>query len=192
VVPEDWREGALNDICAYNSERVSVSNLTLDTYISTENMAADRGGFVRATNLPTISQTTAFTTGDTLISNIRPYFRKIVFCGFDGGCSTDVLCFRPNNANLSHYVYNLLCRDSFFDYMVSGSKGTKMPRGDKQQIMAYPITIPTDATLDDFIRAVAPMVEKRLLLTGETTRLAVLRDTLLPRLMSGELSVADV
>jgi len=192
TMPEDWREGTLNDICAYNSERVSVSDLTLDTYISTENMVTDRGGFVSAANLPTIPQTTAFVIGDTLISNIRPYFKKIVYCGFAGGCSTDVLCFRPHSANLSHYVYNTLYGDRFFDYMVAGSKGTKMPRGDKQQVMVYPIAIPTNIALNDFIRAVAPMVEKRLFLTDEIATLAAMRDTLLPRLMSGELNISDV
>ena len=192
VMPDDWREGTLGDICAYNSERIAVSSLTLDTYISTENISSDKGGFVKAANLPTISQTTAFAAGDTLVSNIRPYFKKIVYCSFIGGCSTDVLCFRPYRANLSHYVYNALFSDKFFDYIVAGSKGTKMPRGDKQQIMNYHVTIPADAVLDDFIAAVTPMTEQQLLLAKESKRFAELRDTLLPRLISGELSVADI
>jgi type I restriction enzyme S subunit len=192
VMPEDWQEGALSDICSYNGERIAVSSLTLDTYISTENMSTDKGGFVRAANLPTIPLTTAFAVGDTLVSNIRPYFKKIVYCGFAGGCSTDVLCFRPRSTKLTHYVYNALYSDSFFDYMVAGSKGTKMPRGDKQQIMNYHVAIPADNVLDDFIASVAPMTEKRLLLTEESNSLAALRDALLPRLMSGELSVAGI
>jgi type I restriction enzyme S subunit len=192
VMPDDWREGTLGDICVYNSERVAVSALTFDTYISTENMSANKGGFVTAASLPTVSQTTSFTIGDTLVSNIRPYFKKIVYCGFTGGCSTDVLCFRPHNANISLYVYNVLCSDSFFDYMVAGSKGTKMPRGDKQQIMNYNVTIPSNAALDEFTNCVKPMNEKRLLLTMESVHLAALRDTLLPRLISGELSIADL
>lgn len=190
-MPEDWRTGVLSDICAYNSERVSVSALTLDTYISTENMSTGKGGFVKATSLPTISQTTAFTIGDILVSNIRPYFRKIVYCGFTGGCSTDVLCFRPNKGNLSLFVYNTLYSDNFFDYMVAGSKGTKMPRGDKQQIMNYHVVIPSDSVLDDFSSNVAPMTQQRLLLTEESARLAELRDTLLPRLMSGKIPVTN-
>lgn len=191
-MPADWREGVLSDICAYNIERVSVEALTMDTYISTENMSINKGGFVRAASLPTIHQTSAFAIGDTLVSNIRPYFKKIVYCGFAGGCSSDVLCFRPHKANLSFYVYSALYNNSFFDYIVAGSKGTKMPRGDKQQIMNYRVAIPSDTVLDDFSNSVAPMIEKRLLLTLESAHLATLRDTLLPRLISGELSVADL
>lgn len=192
VMPDDWRKGKLSDICAYNSERIPVSALTLDTYISTENMSPNKGGFTSAASLPTATQTTAFDIGDILVSNIRPYFKKIVYCGFTGGCSTDVLCFRPHRGNLSLYVFNTLYNDGFFDYMVAGSKGTKMPRGDKQQIMSYQVTIPSDIVVDEFSNLVAPMIEKRLLLMEESTRLADLRDTLLPRLMSGQLSVADI
>jgi type I restriction enzyme S subunit len=133
-MPDDWRDGTLSEICSYNTERMAVSSLTLDTYISTENMSADKGGFTSAAGLPTIAQTTAFMPGDTLISNIRPYFKKIVYSDFVGGCSTDVLCFRPHKNNLALFIYNALYSDGFFDYMVAGSKRTKMPRGDKQQI----------------------------------------------------------
>ena len=192
TMPDDWKNGILNDICSYNSERIDVSNLTLDTYISTENMIANKGGYIQATSLPTIPQTTAFSAGDTLISNIRPYFKKIVFCGFSGGCSTDVLCFRPKRKDFSHYVCNILYSDRFFDFMVAGSKGTKMPRGDKQQIMNYHIAIPSTTALNDFTAIVAPITEERLLLDKESKRLSTLRDTLLPRLMSGELSVAEL
>lgn len=190
-MPSSWRVGTLSDICSYNNERIPVSSLTVETYISTENMTTDKGGFVRAASLPTISQTTAFTIGDTLISNIRPYFKKIVYGGFTGGCSTDVLCFRPHKIDLSLYVHNALLNDCFFDYMVAGSKGTKMPRGDKQQIMNYEVLIPSDSVLTDFTNLVAPLFQKRLLLTEESDYLTKLRDVLLPRLMSGELSVAD-
>ncbi len=191
-MPDNWRKGKLSDICVYNSERIPVSALTLDTYISTENMSPNKGGFTSAASLPTVTQTTAFDIGDILVSNIRPYFKKIVYCGFAGGCSTDVLCFRPHRSNLSLYVFNTLYNDGFFDYIVAGSKGTKMPRGDKQQIMSYQVAIPSDAVVDEFSNLAAPMIEKRLRLMEESTRLADLRDTLLPRLMSGQLSVADI
>lgn len=189
VMPDGWREGMLSDVCSYNTERVAVSTLTLDTYISTENMSSEKGGFVRAASLPTIPQTTAFAVGDTLISNIRPYFKKIIFCWFAGGCSTDVLCFRPHEASLSHYVYNLLYSDSFFDFMVAGSKGTKMPRGDKQQIMSYPIVLPENNVLADFVKIVEPILSQITINRDENIRLAAIRDALLPKLMSGEIEI---
>jgi type I restriction enzyme S subunit len=192
VIPEDWREGILADICAYCTERIAICNLSPQTYISTENMLANKGGFIEAASLPRIQATTAFQKGDVLISNIRPYFKKIVYCDFSGGCSTDVLCFRPKKPLLSLLVLETLYADQFFDYMVAGSKGTKMPRGDKQQILQYRVAIPTEDILIDFNNILKPIIQQLMVNVAGNHRLANIRDTLLPRLMSGELSVANI
>lgn len=192
VMPDDWRMGTLSEICGYSKDKVDIDDLTLDTYYSTENMQPNRQGAVQATTLPTIKQTTACKKGDVLISNIRPYFKKILYCFSDCGCSTDVLCFVPNQADYSVFLYCALYADKFFDYMVAGSKGTKMPRGDKQQIMVYPICIPSSEYIEKFNQAVAPMLETVYTNRIEANNLANLRDTLLPKLMNGEIDVSEV
>ena len=192
VMPDDWRTGSLSEICKYSKDKVNIEDLTLDTYYSTENMQPNRQGAVKATTLPSIKQTTACKKGDVLISNIRPYFKKIIYCFADCGCSTDVLCFVPNRSEYSAFLYCALYSDKFFDYMVAGSKGTKMPRGDKQQIMMYPICIPSDAYLEKFNKAVLPMLETVYTNRLEANNLAILRDTLLPKLMNGEIDVSEV
>ncbi|MCR5110431.1 MAG: hypothetical protein K6B38_05930, partial [Ruminococcus sp.] len=106
--------------------------------------------------------------------------------------STDVLCFVPNKTDYSAFLYCALYADKFFDYMVAGSKGTKMPRGDKQQIMVYPICIPSTEYIEKFNQAVAPMLETVYTNRNEANNLANLRDTLLPKLMSGEIDVSAV
>ena len=159
VMPDDWRMGTLSEICGYSKDKIDIDNLTLDSYYSTENMQPNRQGAVQATTLPTIKQTTACKKGDVLISNIRPYFKKILYCFSDCGCSTDILCFVPNKTDYSAFLYCALYADKFFDYMVAGSKGTKMPRGDKQQIMVYPICIPSAEYIEKFNQAVASMLE---------------------------------
>ena len=191
VMPDDWRTGSLSEICKYSKDKVNIEDLTLDTYYSTENMQPNRQGAVKATTLPSIKQTTACKKGDVLISNIRPYFKKIIYCFADCGCSTDVLCFVPNRSEYSAFLYCALYSDKFFDYMVAGSKGTKMPRGDKQQIMMYPICIPSDAYLEKFNKAVLPMLETVYTNRLEADNLAMLRDTLLPKLMNGEIDVSQ-
>ena len=85
------KQGVLSDICSYSKDRVAVSELDVSTYFSTENMLPRKAGSTEATSLPTMPQTTACHKGDTLISNIRPYFKKIVYCEDECGCSTDVL-----------------------------------------------------------------------------------------------------
>ena len=131
---------SLSDIAIYVNERVDVAKLTLKTYISTENMLQDKDGITISSGLPSVSVTKAFSQGDILVSNIRPYFKKIWLAEFDGGCSNDVLVFRPRNGIVSsEFLYFVLSDDAFFDYMMAGSKGTKMPRGDRKAIMNYPI-----------------------------------------------------
>ncbi|NHB70425.1 restriction endonuclease subunit S [Perlabentimonas gracilis] len=76
------------------------------------------------------------------ISNIRPYFKKIWFSDKAGGCSNDVLVFRASSKVEPLFLYYQLSKDAFFDYMVAGSNGTKMPRGNKISIMEYPLQIP--------------------------------------------------
>lgn len=129
----------LSDICVYRNERISTNALNSHTYVSTENMLPDKGGITDAASLPTVSQTSKFKQGDTLVSNIRPYFKKIWFAEYDGGCSNDVLVFSAKTGVDPKYLYYVLANDSFFAYSTATSKGTKMPRGDKNSIMQYQI-----------------------------------------------------
>ncbi|MCD8317471.1 MAG: restriction endonuclease subunit S [Paraprevotella sp.] len=132
----------LKDICQYVSERVATVTLTTSNYISTENMLPDKGGVVVAGGVPT-GNAVEFAAGDVLVSNIRPYLKKIWQADKKGGCSADVLCFRTNKNVDCKYFYYLLSQQSFFDYMMSGSKGCKMPRGDKKQIMQWSFDLPS-------------------------------------------------
>lgn len=185
-------QGVLSDICSYSRDKVAVSELNVITYFSTENMLSGKAGSTEATSLPTTSQTTACHKGDTLISNIRPYFKKIVYCEDKCGCSTDVLCFTPSQPCYSAYLFSTLYADKFFAFMVAGSKGTKMPRGDKQQIMTYPVLLPSEEELAGFNTIASPLLEQIYSNRAENKRLSILRDTLLPKLMSGEINVSAV
>ena len=185
-------QGVLSDICSYSRDKVAVSELNVITYFSTENMLSGKAGSTEATSLPTTSQTTACHKGDTLISNIRPYFKKIVYCEDKCGCSTDVLCFTPSQPCYSAYLFSTLYADKFFAFMVAGSKGTKMPRGDKQQIMTYPVVLPSEEELAGFNTIASPLLEQIYSNRAENKRLSILRDTLLPKLMSGEINVSAI
>ena len=131
----------LSNICEYSSKRIDSSLLTVENYVSTENMMQNKGGITLAAKVP-VENSVEFLPGDILISNIRPYFRKIWLSDKKGGCSSDVLCIRALPGTDSTYLYYLLSQDSFFDYVMSGAKGCKMPRGDKSQIMQWDVDLP--------------------------------------------------
>lgn len=134
----------LGDVCRYVNDKVSVDGVTLESYVSTENLIADKGGLELAAKLPETGRATKFQEGDVLVSNIRPYFKKIWFANRAGGASNDVLVFRPTTKDLSQeFLFWVLANDRFFDFSTKSSGGSKMPRGDKNQIMKYKVNLPS-------------------------------------------------
>ena len=127
----------LNDIAYFVNEKINIEELNDLNYISTENMLPDRGGITKSSGLPNANYTQCFSEGDILLSNIRPYFKKIWYATFNGGCSNDVLVLRAKSNVCSKFLYYVLSDDKFFEYDTATSKGTKMPRGDKVAIMKY-------------------------------------------------------
>lgn len=142
-LPEGWRMGTLGEVAMYVDEKISLDNVRNSVYISTETMLKDRKGIALSTNMPESGRGTKFKRDDILISNIRPYFKKIWKASYAGACSNDILCLRSKNGFKSSLLYSILEQDIFFDYVMAGSNGVKMPRGDKKWIMNYNIIIPT-------------------------------------------------
>jgi type I restriction enzyme M protein len=138
-------ETALNKIAPYVGDTIKTEEISLDTYITTDNMLQNKLGITPFVGTPNISSITKYKTNDILISNIRPYLKKIWFADKDGGCSKDVLVFRSSDSSLysPKFIYYMIRRDAFFDYVMEGKKGVKMPRGDKNKIMKYIVNIPT-------------------------------------------------
>ena len=134
----------LKELCFLVSDSISCDEASSVSYVSTESMIPNRGGISISSSLPKSGNVRKFRKGDILISNIRPYFKKIWKSNFDGTCSNDVLVIRSNGMCDSDYLYYLLSTDDFFNYMMATSKGTKMPRGDKTAIMNFEIELPSD------------------------------------------------
>ena len=136
---------SLHELAYYVREQVGVKECDPRTYVSTESMVPNKGGVTVPGSIPTSGKVSKYHSGDVLLSNIRPYYRKIWKADCDGCCSTDVLVIRAKDSRLSDYLFAVLSDERFFDYVMQGSKGTKMPRGDKNQILNYQI-IKTDTT----------------------------------------------
>lgn len=133
----------LGEIAPFVTEKIDYSAIPVDSYISTDNMLQNRAGIVAYDGIPNVGNVTHYKKGDILISNIRPYLKKIYFAQRDGGCSNDVLVFRNTKEYIhSEYLFALLSTDLFFDYMMTGKTGLKMPRGDKKVIPNFGIPVP--------------------------------------------------
>ena len=183
------RNSCLRDICYQVTDHVDYGNANQETYVSTESLMQNKGGRQLASSLPTAGKITRYKAGDTLISNIRPYFKKIWYAPFEGTCSGDVIVFRANDPSNAPYLHACLRQDSFFDYVMQGAKGTKMPRGDKKQMMEFKVA--SSCSTKDLI-LLDSAIKQRSDNDSETVKLQALRDTLLPKLMSGEIDVSKV
>ena len=144
----------LNTIAPFATKSIKYSDIESETYITTDNMLQDKLGILPFEGVANISSITEYKPEDILISNIRPYLKKIWFADKDGGCSKDVLVLRSADTNkyLPKYIFYMLLRDAFFDYVMEGKKGIKMPRGNKDDIMKYKIPMPN---IDEQKRIVA-------------------------------------
>lgn len=132
----------LANIADYVSEKISSRDITLEQYVTTDSLLQDKRGRECAQNLPPVfCNLTHFKKGDVLVANIRPYLKKIWYADTEGGCSSDVLVFRAKESSNSDFLYAILMADSFYSHAMVGAKGSKMPRGDKDQIMRYKLPI---------------------------------------------------
>lgn len=119
-------------------------------YVSTENISPNLSGKVLFDESNIEISGVGFNAGDILVGNIRPYLKKVWRANKDGLCSTDVLVFKPIGIS-SEFLYYLIANDNFFFNVMTTTKGSKMPRGDKKAIMSAKMLIPESRIEQNFI-----------------------------------------
>ena len=140
----NFADSTLNIVAPFATKSIKYSDIKSETYITTDNMLQNKLGVLPFKGVANISSITEYKPEDILISNIRPYLKKIWFADKEGGCSKDVLVLRSADTSkyLPKYIFYMIRRDTFFDYVMEGKKGIKMPRGNKEDIMKYKIPMP--------------------------------------------------
>lgn len=152
----------LSTACEYGKDRISADEVNENNYISTENMLPNRGGVEIASSVAEGKTFPAYKEGNILLSNIRPYFKKIWFADKKGGCSNDVLVLKTNKSVDKKFLYYVLSDNNFFNYSTVTSKGTKMPRGSKTAIMKYlvpDVDLPTQKRIADILSTYDDLIE---------------------------------
>ena len=166
----EWKSVHLEDVAEFQKKRISSDLLNNSNYISTENILQNFGGVQNSISIPANTNVVEYQKGDVLLSNIRPYLKKVWLSDKNGGCSADVFVIRGNQCE-QQFLYYVIASDRFINYVMSGAKGVKMPRGDKSKMEKYTFSIPTNteqrkiakflSMLDMRIRLQSRIIEKK-------------------------------
>ena len=162
----------LSGIAEIVNEKIRVEAISSSSYVSTENLLPEFAGMAATGNLPPVISVTRFQPKDILISNIRPYLKKVWQADIHGGASNDVLVVRAKSHVDANYLAALLRSDHFIDYVMRGAKGVKMPRGEISMIREFPIPCPSDAEQQ---KIAACLTSLDTLITAQTQKLDTLK-----------------
>jgi len=192
-IPKGWTPGKLADVADNPRRTVQPSDVAPTTpYIGLQHMprrciALDAWG--RADEVG--SGKSHFKEGEILFGKLRPYFHKVGIAPVNGVCSTDILVVVPKSPIWHSYVLSLVSSKAFIDYTDSHSAGTKMPRTNWKDMGRYPLALPSEPLAKAFQDHVAALHQRIGLAVRQNRRLAGLRDTLLPKLLSGEIELPE-
>ena len=116
----------LKKACYYSFDKIDIDDVTLQDFVTTDNLLPNKAGITIAVNLPPQEGNLfKFVPGNILISNIRPYLKKIWFADKVGGCSADVLVYKVKEEYDPKFVYYSMFRDDFFHHTIEWQKRDK-------------------------------------------------------------------
>jgi type I restriction enzyme S subunit len=193
-VPEGWEVIPIGSLCEEVRTHIKKKDLPDDAfYIGLEHIPRKSIALKECATADSIdSDKLCFKKRDILFGKIRPYLHKISLAHFSGACSSDIIVLRPINRTLEGFLLFTVFNDSFVEMATSASKGTKMPRADWDFLQNLKMVVPPSKLLMDYqtrFEEVFSLIETLLLSNQKTTQT---RDLLLPRLISGKLSVEDL
>ncbi|WP_420447296.1 restriction endonuclease subunit S [Candidatus Palauibacter sp.] len=192
-IPEGWEVGRLGDVAALRRRGVDPASVATDTpYIGLADMPrgsialTDWGGAGSV-----FSRKSAFEAGDILFGKLRPYFHKVGIAPVDGVCSTDIVVLGAREPKWSAFVLACVSSSAFVAHTSQAATGTRMPRTSWKAMNRYDLCRPMDDVAAEFQRLVTPILRRIVGNIHESRTLGALRDTLLPKLISGELRLAE-
>lgn len=193
-IPKGWTAGKLGDISTNSRRSVQPGDIAPNTpYIALEHMPCHciaLGDWADSADVA--SGKTAFKKGEILFGKLRPYFHKVGVAPFDGVCSTDILVLAPKRPEWFGFLLGHASSDALIQFTDLASTGTKMPRTSWSDISSFKVALPPMPIAAAFTRTIQSMVDRIHANLHQSRTVVSLRDTLLPKLLSGELSVSEL
>ncbi len=192
-LPKGWRVGTIGDVAENARRGINPDQMKPATaYIGLEHMprrsiALSEWGHAGKLE----SNKFEFRRGEILFGKLRAYFHKVGVAPLDGVCSTDILVVRPQKPEWFGFVLGHVSSIELVNHTDAASTGTKMPRSNWNDIARFEAALPPQPLAAKFTELIRPMIDRMIANIHESRTLATLRDTLLPKLLSGELRVQD-
>ena len=193
ALPNGWSDSTLGKVAGNPRCGIQPDQIAPDTpYIGLEHMPrrcialSDWGS---ANGLE--SNKFAFKCGQILFGKLRPYFHKVGVAPVNGVCSTDILVIEPKTPAWFGFVLGHVSSVEFVNYTDAASTGTKMPRTNWKDISKFKVALPPESLAEKFTEQINPLIDRIIANINESRTLATLRDTLLPKLLSGELRIPE-
>jgi type I restriction enzyme, S subunit len=194
-VPEGWEVVELKDICYEASKNTKAGHhlsdrlyLPLDSLATKKMLPTDHYDYTAAQ-----SSLALFERGDILFGAMRPYQHKVVVAPFKGVTRTTMFVIRPRDSYLHAYTYLNLFQNSSIEYATLICNGVDRPYAVwKRGMERMKVFLPKEEALLKFEKIVGPILENIHEFYFIQRKLAETRDLLLPRLISGKLSVEDL
>ena len=190
-IPEGWKVAELQEIITLKKSAIRSDAISHEEkyvgleHISRKHLQLTEHGWGKDVS----SNKSKFSRGDILFGKLRPYFHKVCIAPFEGICSTDILVL--NVVTELWYSFSLMhiYSERLIDFVTLASTGTRMPRTSFSEIGRYKIPLPPQRVAKPFDEMCRKFFEKASDNTEQIETLTQLRDTLLPKLMKGEVRV---
>lgn len=196
--PDNWLSGTLGQIAEIKTNSFSPSknpDILIEHYSIPAYDEKHFPVFEIASGIKSNKYT--ITASSVMISKLNPTTKRIwrPMCLSDNPvCSTEFIVYEPVKTEYRDYVYSIIDNSMFSDFLCAHTTGStnSRQRVTPNVTLSYPVSVPPDEIIRSFCSIVTPMYDLISLNTYENQKLEISRDTLLPKIMSGELDVSDI
>ena len=194
TMPSNWRTGKLKDLLQLKRQSIKAGNNTELPYLPIDIIPMNSFALTDfKPNEDAKSSLVKFDKDDIIIGAMREYFHRIILAPCAGITRTTCFTLVPYQKEYLSFAFLYCDQDSSIDYAQRTSKGSTMPYAVWEGGLGeMEINIPPQQIAEEFNMLVLPMLRKIQYSYFENKYLKELRDSLLPRLISGEIDISNI
>ena len=195
LIPKGWRVGVLEDIAFINTETINPQNYPETFFEHFSIPLFDEGKFSAFEKGEVIkSNKYVIDSSCMLFSKLNPQFKRVFrpFCKTSKAiCSTEFMVYKAKKPIYNNYIYSTLCSGSFHQFVMQNVTGTtnSRQRAIPKNTLNFKMLIPDENALSSYNQIISGIFNIMQRIPEDNKLLSSIRDTILPKLMTGEIRV---